>query len=257
MTLHWRLGAAALLPLCCSCAPLTNTGNSVAEDSLLQRMLVAEDARGTGTEGVAPLLQGTQSADSTLRFVANRGLERLKWAPAPPPPLPPSNRPPRAQAERPLAGACARLESQLHSSDLRIVLLAVDSLASCTDDGSALLRLALNANDNVRAGTITALARSGQHAHDSSFVSALGARGYQVVLAAANALKSSPNPSLAVPALLQALDRLSDTRRENSRDERMAILNRVAELGSPANAPRIQRYLIDFDTSVAAKAAVT
>ncbi len=247
-----RIRAAAAL-LAAACAPHANPVTPADGESLLQRMLVAEDARGTGAEGTAPLLEGAQSSDSTLRFVANRALERLKWAPTPPPP--PSNRPPRAQTERPLTGACSRLESRLKSADLRIVLIAVDSLASCGDEDNALLRLTIARDDNVRAGTIAALSRIGQHVHDSLYLDALRAKGYQVVLAAANALKGSPSPALVVPAVLQSLDRLSGDRRENSRDERIALLNRISELGSPANSSRLERYLTDFDSTVAIKAA--
>jgi peptidyl-prolyl cis-trans isomerase B (cyclophilin B) len=132
---------------------------------------------------------------------------------------------------------------------------AADSLASCADDGSTLLPLTSNSDDNVRAGAIAGLARSTRHTHDSVYVSALSAHGYQVVLAGARALAGSPKGSAAIPALLASLDRLSAERRENSRDERMALLARLAEFGSAATAPRIERYLTDFDTTVAAKAA--
>jgi cyclophilin family peptidyl-prolyl cis-trans isomerase len=242
--------AAALLQ---GCAGHANTGVAAADDSLLQRMLVAEDARGTGPEGIAPLLEGQKSSDSTIRMVANRGLARLKWRPTPPAPV--ANRPARPPVQRPTTGPCARLVPRARDADLRVVLAAADSLASCADDGATLLRLSSDANPNVRAAAIGALARTGQHAFDSVYVAALAARGYQVVLAAANALRDSPNKSLAVPALLASLDRLSAERRENSRDERMAILNRLSELGSPSEVARLQPYATDFDTTVAAKAA--
>ena len=242
--------AAALLQ---ACAGHANTGIAAADDSLLQRMLVAEDARGTGAEGITPLLEGLKSGDSTLRMVANRGLARLKWTPTPPAPV--TNRPPRPAAPRPTTGPCARLVPRAHDADLRVVLAAVDSLASCADDGATLLRLSSDANANVRAAAIGALARTGRHEFDSVYVAALSARGYQVVLAAANALKGSTNGSAAVPALLASLDRISGERRENSRDERVAVLARISEFGSPANAPRLRPYVTDFDTTIAAKAA--
>ena len=44
----------------------------------LQRLLVAEDARGHGPDGVAPLLAALQSRDSLLRRVAVRGIGRLQ-----------------------------------------------------------------------------------------------------------------------------------------------------------------------------------
>jgi cyclophilin family peptidyl-prolyl cis-trans isomerase len=244
-------GAAALFS---ACAGRARTGASGADNTLLQRMLVAEDARGTGAEGIAPLLEGQKSGDSTIRFVASRALERLKWAPTPPAPA--ANRgTPRAPADRPPPPPCSRLTARAHSSDLRQRIPAADSLATCGDDGSTLLPLTRNADDNVRAGAIAGLARATKHAHDPVYISALSARGYQVVLAGARALAGSPNASLATPALLASLDRLSAERRENSRDERIMILDRVAEFGSNANAARVRPYLTDFDTTVAAKAA--
>src|SRR5580692_2175931 len=99
------------------CAGHANGSASAADDSLLQRMLVAEDARGTGAEGIAPLLEGAKSGDSTLRLVANRGLARLKWTPTPPAPA--ANRgAPRSPADRPPAPPCARLVTRAQSGDL-------------------------------------------------------------------------------------------------------------------------------------------
>jgi cyclophilin family peptidyl-prolyl cis-trans isomerase len=243
------IGAAAFLS---ACAGHATTGMAPANDSLLQRMLVAEDARGKGAEGVAPLLEGQRSTDSTLGFVANRALERLQWTPVPP--APPSNRPPRTAA-RPTTGTCARLIAPSGNSDLRVRLATADSLATCADDGASLIALAHSSDDNVRAAAITSLARSTNHADDTLFISALGAHGYQIVLAAANALRGSPNRAQSVPALLGALDRLTAERRENSRDERMAILARLTEFAPTTDTSRLRPYIVDFDTTVAAKAA--
>ena len=44
----------------------------------LQRILVAEDARGHGADGLGPLLDALGSPDSVLRRVAVRGLGRLQ-----------------------------------------------------------------------------------------------------------------------------------------------------------------------------------
>ena len=122
------------------------------------------------------------------------------------------------------------------------------------NDDSALVRLASDPDDNVRQTAIIGLSKLKNHAFDSVYVAALSAGGYQDVLAASNALAGSSDPR-AVSALLNSIDRISAGRRENSRDERIAILTRLAELGAPANAPRIKPYLTDFDTTVAAKAA--
>jgi hypothetical protein len=44
----------------------------------LQRLLVAEDARGTGRNGIAPLLEALGGGDTLLRRLAVRGLGRLQ-----------------------------------------------------------------------------------------------------------------------------------------------------------------------------------
>ena len=46
----------------------------------LQRLLVAEDARGKGVDGIAPLLQGLESGDTLVKRIAVRGLGRLQRA---------------------------------------------------------------------------------------------------------------------------------------------------------------------------------
>ncbi len=319
--------AVALLQLLQACAGRTRPAASPADDALLQRILVAEDARGTGPEGTTPLLEGLASKDSTLRYAAARAFGRLGWAPV----TSTANRP----FERRVPEECARIAPRVHADNPRTMLGAIDSLALCTpdasDDGTArigtlraiaatldprdvprkrngvswhaaahalvalahtpggaraaadllprfvvhprpqvreyaaraaaqlkigavLLQLAADADDNVRATAIAGLSQVGKHAYDSVYVAALAASGYQVVLAGATALAGTSNPA-AVPSLLNSLDRLSAERRENSRDERMMILNRLSEFGAPDDAPRVERYLTDFDTTVAAKAA--
>ncbi len=64
----------ALLPL----APLAAQRGVATDTAFLQRMLVAEDARGLGTEGIGPLLDGLQRSDTLLRRWAVRGLGRLQ-----------------------------------------------------------------------------------------------------------------------------------------------------------------------------------
>lgn len=246
------LGAAALLS---GCAVGAHTGASGADDSLLQRMLVAEDARGTGAEGIAPLLEGERSSDSTLRAVAIRGLTRLKWSPTPPPPPPTMAQRRNFVQVRVDEEPCAHFDARAHSTNLGDRLSAANSLARCSDDGTVLLPLAANGDDNVRAAAITALRRETNHVHDAVFISALRAHGYQVVLAAANALKDSRNGAQATPALLASLGRLTAERRENSRDERVAILARLAEFAPASDSTQLRPYTADFDTTIASGAA--
>ncbi len=119
---------------------------------------------------------------------------------------------------------------------------------------TVLLRLAADRDRNVQEAAIAGLATTAAHEADSVYLRALGSSGHQVALAAAQALKGSSHPA-ALPSLLDAFDGLSARRSENARDPRMAMLERIGELGSPAAAPRLQPYLADYDTTVAATVA--
>ena len=119
-----------------------------------------------------------------------------------------------------------------------------------------LLRLAGDADHNVQEAAIIGLATTAGHEADSVYLQALGSSGNQVALAASEALKGSAQPGV-VAALLDAFDGLSARRSENAKDPRVSLLERIGELGSTADAPRLRPYLADFDTTVAALAATT
>ncbi|HET6577496.1 MAG TPA: peptidylprolyl isomerase [Gemmatimonadales bacterium] len=119
-----------------------------------------------------------------------------------------------------------------------------------------LLRFATDADHNVQEAAITGLAATVGHEADGVYLRALASSGHQVALAAAQALKGSSDPG-ALSALLDAFDGLSAHRSENARDPRVAMLERIGELGSAATAPRLRPYLADFDTVVAVLAATT
>ena len=121
-------------------------------------------------------------------------------------------------------------------------------------DTAVLLRATRSADHNVRELAITGLARWLKHDGDSVYIAALTSPGYQVVLAAAGALTGTKHPA-ALPALLDAFDRLSAERRENAKDPRVAVLKRISELGSNLTAPRLTPYLADFDTTIAVTVA--
>jgi cyclophilin family peptidyl-prolyl cis-trans isomerase len=53
-------------------------GPALPDTTALQRLLAAEDARGTGPDGLAPLLDARSSPDTLLRRVAVRGLGRMQ-----------------------------------------------------------------------------------------------------------------------------------------------------------------------------------
>lgn len=128
--------------------------------------------------------------------------------------------------------------------------------AQHTHDGTVLRRLMLDSSDNVREAAVTALARNEGHGADRLVIRALRTGGYQVVLAAASALEGTHDRD-ALPVLIGTFQRLTGERRENARDPRLAVLKRITELGSAANAPELEPYLEDFDTSVAKTVAAT
>src|SRR6476646_6192089 len=66
-----RLGLCAALGL--------RAGPALAQDTpALQRLLVAEDARGTGPDGLSPLVSALRGPDTLLRRLAVRGLGRAQ-----------------------------------------------------------------------------------------------------------------------------------------------------------------------------------
>jgi cyclophilin family peptidyl-prolyl cis-trans isomerase/drug/metabolite transporter (DMT)-like permease/HEAT repeat protein len=126
--------------------------------------------------------------------------------------------------------------------------------AGMVGDQQVLLRLSRDTDRNVQEAAIVGLAASVSHEADSVYLRALRSSGHQVVLAAATALKGSAHPR-APAELLEAFDSLSAPRSENARDPRMALLERIGELAPPSAAPRLQAYLADYDTTVAASVA--
>ncbi len=125
---------------------------------------------------------------------------------------------------------------------------SVDVLERLVDDNHANVAEAalqgLSAQDGVApAGTVEAAA-----------VRALSRDDYQLLMTAARSLEGSDQAS-ALPALLDALERITQQRRQTSRDPRRALLDRIGELGTAENADAIRPYLQDFDPLIAEQAA--
>ncbi|MGH7583730.1 MAG: peptidylprolyl isomerase [Gemmatimonadales bacterium] len=121
-------------------------------------------------------------------------------------------------------------------------------------DPATLLFLAAAADHNVVEAAIDGLASLDRRRYDSVFVAALQSDGNQVVLAAATHLAGTRD-SAALPALLDAFDRLSALRSENNHDPRAAVLQRIGELGGTRDATRLTPHLADFDTTIARSVA--
>ena len=124
------------------------------------------------------------------------------------------------------------------------------------DAAARLERMAADANQNVRHTAVAGLRRIRGHDADAVYIAALRDGDYQLVLEAAQALEGSPSPA-AAPALVDAFERLSAERRDTSRDPRVALLERLRELGTAAYASRLRSCLADFDPLVAQQCAMT
>ena len=126
--------------------------------------------------------------------------------------------------------------------------------AALTGNVRVLRQLAADAHPIVRKEAVDALHRNGGHAHDSIYIAQLSNNDSQLLMSTAAALEGSKHPQ-AVNAMLSALARVTALKRETSRDGRVALLERIGELGTAADVARLRPYLRDFDPNVARLAA--
>jgi cyclophilin family peptidyl-prolyl cis-trans isomerase/HEAT repeat protein len=137
--------------------------------------------------------------------------------------------------------------------------------AAIVDDVAVLTRLASDPEDNVAEAALAPLRRLVGAESDALFVDVLNrrtrtvlrntVRPYEVIRTAALALENAaPTPALAA-ALAGALERITAEQCETSRDTRLALITRLAQLGSPAQASALTPLLKDIDPKVAAAAA--
>ena len=128
--------------------------------------------------------------------------------------------------------------------------------AAIANEVTSLERLAYDREDNVREATLAPLRRLKGDEAEPYFVAALKRDDYQLLRTAAIELKGATPTSPLTTALLEALRRVTAERKETSRDTRLALLERLQELGSPDQAGAIVPLLRDFDISVAQLASV-
>lgn len=157
-------------------------------------------------------------------------------------------------AARDSARALGRLPQFVEHGNVFVRMYAARA-AALLPDVPSLSRLAGDVHPNVRADAVRGLAAAVGHDADSVYLAQLDEGDSQLLQAAAAALAGTPLRR-AVHPLLDALDRVSATRHETARDARMALLERVRELGIADDAVRLEPYLTDFDPAFAAEVAV-
>lgn len=126
--------------------------------------------------------------------------------------------------------------------------------AAILKDAGALRKLAGDDKDSVRNAAVAGLSEVEQHGADDVYIAQLARSDSQLLMTAARMLRGSKNTS-AMPALLAALAARTALGRDNSRDARLALLERIGELGSARDASALEPLLGDFDARVAESAA--
>jgi cyclophilin family peptidyl-prolyl cis-trans isomerase len=114
-------------------------------------------------------------------------------------------------------------------------------------------RLAGDAAPNVRTAAIDALVRLKSPRAVPLAIAQLAATDHQLLRAAAGALRGTTDPA-AIPALLAALRRLTAGASDTSRDPRVAMVERLAELLGPGRVNELGPWVLDWDTAVRAAA---
>jgi cyclophilin family peptidyl-prolyl cis-trans isomerase/HEAT repeat protein len=138
--------------------------------------------------------------------------------------------------------------------------------AAAVDDVLMLTRLASDPEDNVADAALPALRKRTGSNSDSVFIAVLGrqnrtisrgepARPYQIILTAVTALEGAQSTPQLASALASALQRISAENCETSRDVRVALIERLGELGSSAQQSTLVPLLKDVDPRVAERAA--
>jgi cyclophilin family peptidyl-prolyl cis-trans isomerase/HEAT repeat protein len=133
--------------------------------------------------------------------------------------------------------------------------------AAVAEDIGILTRLAGDRDDNVAEAALPALRRLSGAESDRVFVAVLNRttrqaagqsiRPYEVIRTAAVALENATSTPALVSALTNALERITAEKCETSRDTRLALIERLGQLGSAAQADALMPLLKDFDPKVA------
>jgi cyclophilin family peptidyl-prolyl cis-trans isomerase/HEAT repeat protein len=128
-------------------------------------------------------------------------------------------------------------------------------VAGILGDEGALRALAEDPSANVREAAITALVPLAGRGADPVLVAQLAEGDPQLVQSAARLLAGSPAREETMAALFASLERFTAGGRSTDRDPRVALVQRIGELGDARDAGRLERWIRDPDPAVGAAAA--
>jgi cyclophilin family peptidyl-prolyl cis-trans isomerase/HEAT repeat protein len=235
--------------------------------------------RAAATHGCQPLLDALTDANLTVVLAALDALgeqcrdeasitDRIAAEARTPPPIG------RWQREAHAFVALAKRDRQRASISLLAfashnvwqVRMYAARAAAIVEDVPVLDRLAADADFNVADAALLPLRQKSGAASDAVFVEVLGRtnkvvgrnvvdRPYQLIRTAAKTLEGARSTRALVDALAGALTRITAERCETSRDARLALIERIGELGSIAQETVVRPLLEDFDPVVAGAAA--
>lgn len=114
-------------------------------------------------------------------------------------------------------------------------------LRSLTEDTSA----------NVRTAAVQGLFALDGHRIDEVLLDQLRFDDPQLVMTVARLLEGTSRPTGAAEALVTTFERMSAAQRETWRDPRLAIVERLTEVGDRSLTERMVPYLSDYDPAVA------
>ena len=117
-----------------------------------------------------------------------------------------------------------------------------------------LVRLADDADPNVREAALQGLAAVGGVGEGEIFLAQLDQDDPQLVMTAVRQLARLSHDETPIPVLLAALERFTARERETERDVRVAILDAIGAAGGFSSGD-LEPYLTDFDPIVADRAA--
>lgn len=120
---------------------------------------------------------------------------------------------------------------------------------------STLRTLASDEHPNVRTAALQPLFAARGHTIDNLLLDQLASDDPQLLMVASGLLTGSSLGVSAASSALDALERISEARRETWRDSRRALLERIGELGDATLVPRLEPFTRDYDAVVAAEAA--
>ena len=150
--------------------------------------------------------------------------------------------------------AAAFLDRAVRSTNPFVRMYAAQAAARIGST-QVLETLAADSSPNVRTVAVQGLFGLLGHGIDNVLVAQLDQDDPQLLLTVAGLLEGTANADESVGPLLAALARVSRARRETARDPRLALLERIEELGSGEQAAELEPYVSDYDPTVAARAA--